>query len=85
MSNPTPGDVYASVPLTNVSVAFMQDQAANLIADKVFPVVPVDLPSSTYWKYDQGDWARSEAKVRASAEEARPHGGLRAIHDLRDA
>lgn len=64
--NPTPGDIYYSQPLTNISVAFMQDQA-QFIADKVFPVVPVAAQAGQYWQYTQGDWYRSEAKVRAPA------------------
>jgi hypothetical protein len=47
----------------------MQSQA-EFIADKVFPVVPVDKQSDLYYKYDKGNWFRSAAKERAPATES---------------
>ena len=44
MPNPTQSDLHVNVPLTNVSVAYMQDKA-TFIADKVFPRVPVQKQS----------------------------------------
>ena len=44
MPNPTQSDLHVNVPLTNVSVAYMQDKA-HFIADKVFPRVPVQKQS----------------------------------------
>jgi hypothetical protein len=66
---PTPGDVYINALLGNVSVAFMQDQD-QYIADKVFPNVPVGLPGGTYRTYDQANWLRSDAQIRAPATES---------------
>jgi hypothetical protein len=63
-SNPTAGDVHINRPLTNMSVAWMQEQA-NYIADVVFPVVPVMKQSDLYWQFDRGDWLRALAEKRA--------------------
>ena len=37
---PTRQQIHIDRPLTNISVAYMQD-AKNFIADKVFPTIPV--------------------------------------------
>jgi hypothetical protein len=50
--------------LTNISVAYLQN-TNNFIADKVFPVVPVDKKSNIYFKYTKDDWFRDEAQRRA--------------------
>jgi hypothetical protein len=44
---PVGSDLHVNVPLTNVSVAYLTDQD-EFIADKVFPVVPVDYKSNSY-------------------------------------
>ena len=41
MAQLTSGAVHIDAPLTNLTVAFVQD-ATGFIADKVFPRVPVD-------------------------------------------
>lgn len=69
MPNPTPGDVHVYTPLTNISVAYIQKQE-NFIADKVFPVVPVQKQSDRYYTYDRADWFRVEAQERAPATES---------------
>jgi hypothetical protein len=40
------------------------------IADKVFPVVPVEKQSDLYFVYTKGDWFRDQAQVRAPATES---------------
>ncbi len=69
MANPTASDVFVSVPLTNVAVAFLQDDT-KFIADKVFPVVPTDIQGGVYWKLAQDDWFRVEARERAPGTES---------------
>ena len=69
MPQPTQSQVHVDAILTNISVAYMQ-QAANFIADKVFPVVPVDKQSDKYFTYDKNDWLRDEAQVRADGTES---------------
>lgn len=55
--------------LSNVSVAYMLDQS-QYIANKVFPIVPVEKMSGIFMKYDRGDWLRDEAEKRADATES---------------
>lgn len=68
MPNPTPSDLHINVPLTNVSVAYLQS-ASTYIADKVFPKVPVSKQSDQFWKYSKSDWRRTEAAKRAPGTE----------------
>jgi hypothetical protein len=69
MPQPTSNQVHVDAILTNISVAYMQ-RADNFIADKVFPVVPVDKQSDKYFKYTKNDWLRDEAQVRADGTES---------------
>lgn len=69
MPNPTPADLHVNVPLTNVSIAYMQG-AGSFIADKVFPKVKVDKQSNIYWKYTKSDWRRTDVKRRAPGTES---------------
>lgn len=69
MPQPSPTDVHVDAPLTNISIAYGQDQA-NFIAGKVFPAVPVDKQSDKYFTYDKDDWFRDEAQKRAPASES---------------
>lgn len=65
MSNPTPGDVHVNRPLTNVSVAFMQD-AAGFVADRLFPNIPSKNQGNVYYKYDRSDQWRDQFRKRAA-------------------
>jgi hypothetical protein len=67
--NPTKSQVHVDRPLTNVSVAYIQSQD-EFIADKVFPVVPVDKSSGLYYEYDKEAFARDHAKPRADGTES---------------
>jgi hypothetical protein len=69
MAQPTLNDVHVDAILTNISVAYMQDRD-NFIADKVFPVVPVDKKSDKFFTYTKNDWFRDEAQRRAPATES---------------
>lgn len=69
MPQPTSSDVHVDAILTNISVAYIQEQG-NFIANRVFPVVPVEKQSDKYFKYNKGDWFRDEAQVRAPATES---------------
>lgn len=55
--------------LSNISVAYMQDQT-KFVANKVFPVVPVDKKSGIFMKYNREDWNRDEAQKRADITES---------------
>ena len=54
----TPSSVHLDQPLTNLTLAFAQDQA-NFIADKVFPVVGVDRQSDKFYIYDRDNMNRT--------------------------
>jgi hypothetical protein len=69
MSLPTRSDVHVNRPLTNISIAYIQ-KAADFIADKVFPIVPVQKQSDRYFVYDKGYWFQTGAQVRADATES---------------
>ena len=69
MAQPTLNDVHVDAILTNISVAYMQNRD-NFIADKVFPVVPVDKKSDKFFTYTKNDWFRDEAQRRAPATES---------------
>lgn len=69
MPQPTSRDVYVNRMLGNVSVAYIQKQSA-FIADKVFPIVPVDFQSGIYPTYSKEDWFRDESQERAPGTES---------------
>lgn len=69
MPIPTTGDVHVNRPLTNISIAYIQD-ATNFIADKVFPNIPVSKQSDRYFVYLKDDWFRVEAQERAPGTES---------------
>lgn len=54
----TPSAVHLDQPLTNLTIAYVQDQA-NFIADKVFPIVGVERQSDKYYTYDRGNMNRT--------------------------
>lgn len=66
---PTRSQIHIDRALTTLSVAYMQD-ANNFIADKVFPIVPVQKQSDTYFKYKKEDFFRDEAALRANGTES---------------
>lgn len=69
MPNPTAGDVHVNRPLTQISVAFMQD-AGNFVAGKIFPNIPVTAQSDLYYSYDRGEFNRDEMVARADGTES---------------
>lgn len=69
MPQPTRSDVHVNRPLTNISIAFMQD-LKNFVAGRVFPSVSVSKQSDVYFKYTQADWFRSDAQKRAPGTES---------------
>ena len=57
-------DVHVSVPLTNISIAYVQDQNV-FVADKAFPEVRVNNQANSYYEYDVGEFATDEVEARA--------------------
>jgi len=68
MPSPAPSDLHVNVPLTNISVAYRQDDS-NFVADRIFPSVPVQFQSNIFYTYTKDDWFRSIAGLRAPATE----------------
>lgn len=66
MPNPVASDLHYSAPLTNYSLAYVQDQA-NFIAPRAFPVISVPVQTNRYYIYNRSEWNRAEAKLRAPA------------------
>lgn len=69
MPAPTQSDLHVNVPLTNVSIAYLQS-SSSYISDKVFPKVPVKKQSDLYWKYSKSDWRRTDVARRAPSTES---------------
>lgn len=66
---PTPGDVHVNAPLTNISIAFLQN-ASDFVASRVFPNIPVSKQSDRYYVYNRGDFNRDEMTERAPGTES---------------
>lgn len=69
MPQPTNSDVHVDAALTNISIAYLQDET-SFIADKVFPIVPVPKQSDKYFLYNRNDFFRDEAKKRSPNTES---------------
>ena len=69
MPQPTSNQVHINQPLTNVSIAYIQEQQ-NFIADQVFPLISVQKQSDRYFKYLRDNWFKSEARKRAPGTES---------------
>lgn len=69
MPQPTLNDVHYNRPLTQVGLAYMQNE--NLFVwNKVSPIVRVNNKSDAYWTFSKGDWFRDEAQKRAPGVES---------------
>ncbi len=68
MAKPTAGDVHVDKPLTNISIAFVQN-ASNFIATDIFPNIPVSSKSDVFFTYDRGEFNRNEMTERAPSTE----------------
>lgn len=69
MSQPTPGDVFVSAPLTNISENYIADQS-TAIADRMFPAVPTVIQAGIVWEWDLGYLLRNGVKPRAPNSES---------------
>jgi hypothetical protein len=69
MPLPTTRQVHVDTLLTNVAIQYIQS-ADNYIADKVFPLVPVEKKSDLYVVYKKGEFLRAAAKRRAPGTES---------------
>lgn len=69
MPQPTFGDVHVAAALTQIAVAYFQSDD-NYVADKVFPMVPVQHQTDVYYVWQKADFFRDEAQLRADATES---------------
>lgn len=71
MPQPTLGDVHVNRPLTNISVAYLQEAAGvEFVADRAFPAIPVENKSDLYWTYKRADFNRDEMQKRGLSQES---------------
>lgn len=68
-SQPAPGDVYVSRPLSDVSLAYWQDDDA-FIADRMFLPIGTPLQSGSLWEWDRSFFMRNEMEGRAPNAES---------------
>ena len=73
MGNPVYGDIHVDEMLTNMSIAYIQGEAA-FVAGRIFPIVPVKRQSDRYFTYLKEDWFRDEAAERAYGAESKGGG-----------
>jgi hypothetical protein len=69
MSQPDPGSVHVNRPLTNMSLAFIQEQDAYA-ATQVFQTIGSKNQSDLYWEYPRGYWFTDEAQKRGPNAES---------------
>ena len=69
MYTPTPGDVHVNTPLTQISIAYLQNQT-EFVAAQVCPIIPVTKQSDRYYVYNRGDFFRDQMQRRALASNA---------------
>lgn len=66
----TPNSVHVDTPLTNLTIAYLQD-SVGFIADKVFPRVPVSNKTNKYYIYNRADFNRAgQVQLRAPRTKA---------------
>lgn len=66
----SPSAVHIDAPLTNLTIAFVQE-TTGFIADRVFPKVPVTKKTDKYYIYDRAQFNRTgEVKARAPRTQA---------------
>jgi hypothetical protein len=69
MPQPTVSDVHVNVPLTNMSIAYIQSQDAFKAAE-IFPMIPVQKISDKYFYYTKDYFFTNEAKIRVDGTES---------------
>lgn len=69
MPQPVVSDVHVSAALSNISVAYIQSEA-GYIADKVFPIVPVQHQADKYFVFKKEDFFRDDAQKRSDGTES---------------
>src|SRR3990167_3594261 len=72
MAQPMLTEVHIDAALSNISIAFSND---SYVADKVFPLVPVDKNSDYYFTFTRDFWFRNSVALRGPGSRY-PAGGF---------
>lgn len=70
---PTAGDVHVNTPLTNISLAYLQEPT-EFVAARAFPIIPVNKQSDRYYVLSKADFFRDEMQLREAGGEAATSG-----------
>lgn len=73
MPDPSPQGGHYDAMLTNISVAYTQSDD-SFIADKIFPIVPVEKASAQYFEYDRAAYFSNNVGPRPLGGRARQVG-----------
>jgi hypothetical protein len=65
------GQWKPNIYLTNLAIAYFQAEA-DYVADKLFPIVPVQLASSHYYKFSKEDLARDDMQRKPAFGKVAP-------------
>lgn len=80
MGQPTPSDVHIDAALTDVAIAYIQDQT-NFIASQAMPTKPVQHQTNKFFKFVKDDWNRDDAVKKRAPGEAAPRSGMTLSND----
>lgn len=69
MPQPLKSDIHVNVPLSNMSLAYIQKDT-DFVSGKMFPNIPVVQQSGKYFQYAKGQWFRSDAQERGLSQES---------------
>lgn len=72
-------DVHIDAALSNFSIAYMED-TEDFIADRVFPMLPVEHRSNKYYTWNKDAFMRAGGRITPFGMEA-PRGGLSLSND----
>lgn len=78
MPQPDVGDVHVNALLTQISIAHM-NKMEHYVADKCFPLVPVEKQSDVYVKYQRGDFFQGAESAQAMQNLQRAPGTRAAV------
>ncbi len=69
MPQPLFGQVHIPAALNNIATAYLQEPS-RYIADRVFPIVPVQHQADKYYKFRKADFFRDQAQIRSDGTES---------------
>lgn len=80
MPQPSQNDVHVDAILTNLSMAYIQ-QERDFIAGQFCPAVPVDKQSDRYYVYDKSDFMNDDAVTKRADGQESTGGGFKLSTD----